>query len=174
MAPHNVLCEKNELDMQITLTAMATYPTLDEASDFLNEVHRLQCSPEKMRVLEKRFPKELAEARKRAAPILEAKAAADMLDTASMALHVQQIAIAATRTALAEGHVKDPAKVARDLADVGAKAIDKRQLLEARPTVITQDKTPEEIIKRLETLGVFKKEADAETTAVDTPLLPAG
>jgi hypothetical protein len=94
----------------------------------------------------------------------------DLGDNAKLAGVAIRLAVKRTLELLAEGRVQDPSRVARDLADVQAKAIDKSRLLQDKPTAIVAKPKMAEIISGLESLGVI--EADAEDVS-DPPELTA-
>jgi hypothetical protein len=67
---------------------------------------------------------------------------------------------------------KDLSRVAKDLADVSAKSVDKAMVLRGQPNAITEERNPELIVRELQRLGVNPRaiqvtnEAEAETEEV--------
>lgn len=109
---------------------------------------------------------EVAETRQQLAPKLEKLLTADLLDESMRATQVIGMAIQRTEERLVANMVADPSKVARDLAQVRTQGIDKRLALEGRPTSITESRSPDEIVRALEGMGVAKQVA-IEGTAVE-------
>ena len=163
--------EGSDVEMNLMFTAIAMLPTLAQASEYLHDEHNLHCSVAKMEVLRRKFPEMEERVRAQLAPQLEARAANDMLDVAMLCGDVEREAIIVTYALLAEGKVQDPSKVARDLADVKAKNIDKRLSLQGRPTSIIETRRPEEIIRALEALNIFRVDAEATAEEDDVPQL---
>jgi hypothetical protein len=146
-------------------SAVALTHTLQEACNVLKEQHDITCSPAKMEVYKRRFPEIEQQVRDKIEPQLEAKLASANLDTALLAAEVEQLAIRTTYQFLEEGRITDPAKAAREIAEVAAKSINNRLALQGRPTQIVENRSPAEILKRLEAMKVLK--VDAETTAIE-------
>ena len=73
-------------------------------------------------------------------------------------------AIAAAQQDINNGNTRDPAATARNLATASAIAADKVALMEGRPTSIVEHRNPDDIIKRLEALGLV---VDAEAEELD-------
>lgn len=80
-------------------------------------------------------------------------------------------AIAAAHQDINNGNTRDPAATARNLATASAIAADKIAIMEGRPTSIVEHRSADDIIKRLEALGVVV-DAEAEELAQEA-LLPA-
>jgi hypothetical protein len=157
-----------DMEMTLMFTAAAMLPTLAQASAYLKDEHNLRISVGKIEVLKRRFPEWEEKVRAQLAPRIEARAANDMLDIATLCGQVEREAVLLTYQFLDEGKIADPSKAARDLADVKAKNIDKRLALQGRPTSIVEMRKPDEILRALEGLGIFKP-TDAETTAEEIP-----
>jgi hypothetical protein len=151
------LSEKNEMDRELALTAIAAYPDTTEASEFLQAEHELIASPRKLEVFAQYQSQSLQEVRQRLAPVKEAKLRHDLQDTAGMATAVTQAAIQRTGELLEEGRIQDPAKAARDMSQVMTQSVDKRALLEGKPTQIVQKRSTEEILRALESKGVVQR-----------------
>jgi hypothetical protein len=149
---HHV-CEQNDVATTMALTAIATYPTFEQASEFLKE-DGINCSVAKLEVIARLKRDELEQLRDKAAPLLEREQANNMLGVAQLATIAENVAIQRCLEKLQDGTVADPSKVARDLADVKAKNIDKRLALQGRPTVITQDRSIEELTRALVSMKV--------------------
>ncbi len=106
------------------------------------------------------------ELRKEMAPKLEAELAEDMLANAHLAMNAERVAIEQAHQHLVEGKVNEPTRWARDLSQAKTQAIDKRLALEGRPTQIVEKRSPDEILAKLEALGVAKR-VDVESTAIE-------
>lgn len=158
----SVLAAGNEVNVELAIAAIALCPTLEDASGYLKEQHGIQASPEKLAVMKRHHPERLEKAREQAAPHLEGVLANDMLDNASLATRVENVAIQRTLVMLEEGKMQDPSKVARDLADVKAKSVDKRLALQGRPTQITEHRSVDENWAALERMGVLVVDATSE------------
>jgi hypothetical protein len=153
----NFVDEANEVNTELALSAIATCPTMAHASTLLKERHGVTCTPAKLRVVASHHPEELDKLRERIAPKIEAATANNMLSNAWEATEVENLAIERAREMLEEDRIADPSKVARDLADVKAKNIDKRLALQGRPTQISEHRNSEEIIRALEGMGVARR-----------------
>jgi hypothetical protein len=151
--PKDVVCDDNEVSTTMALTAIATHPTLQDASDFL-QAEGVRCSTAKLEVLSRLKRDEIEQLRDKAAPMLERIVANNALDIAQLATTAESIALERCIELLNSGKVADPSKVARDIADVKAKNIDKRLALQGRPTTITQDRSIEELTRALVGMGV--------------------
>src|SRR5215471_7631122 len=115
MAPRNVrnvLVEDNDLDMERTFTAMAAFPTLEEASGFLIAEHGMMVSPAKLDVMRRRYPDRFERARTQAAKLREQALAGDLLDGATFAVRVEHAALRQAMDLLERGGCKDPGKLA--------------------------------------------------------------
>jgi hypothetical protein len=159
------LSEKNDVDVQKTLTAMVMYETLPEVASYLED-EGISTTVEKLEVWRDRmYADRLQKRRAELAPVIEARLAADMLDNATLASDVTRLAIAKTRDMLEAGRVADPSRVARDLSQVATQAVDKRLALQGRPTQIVEHRDTAEIIRKLEGMGVA---VQAESAAIDS------
>jgi hypothetical protein len=171
MPPHNVLCDQNEVDMEIVLSAMAYHPTLQQTSNYLLTEHGMQVSVAKLGVLQNKHWERYEKVRAQLAGRIETGRAHDMLGVAGLCTEVEQAAIVRTSEMLAEDRIQDPSKVARDLADVKAKNIDKKLALESRPSQIVETRNTDEIIRALEGMNVVKRveitQGEAEATNGD-------
>jgi hypothetical protein len=136
----------------------------------LKEHHGITTTAARLAVVRRRFAEQFQKAREGVAVQQEKALISDLGDNAKLAGVAIQLAVKRTLELLAEGRVQDPSRVARDLADVQAKAIDKSRLLQDKPTVIVAKPRMAEIISGLESLGVI--EADAEDVS-DPPELTA-
>ena len=97
---------------------------------------------------------------------VEAKLAEDLLQEAGSATEAIAFAVEQTYERLAKGEIADPARAARDLSQIETQAVDKRLALQGRPTQISEHRSPDEIVRALEGMGVVKK-VDAEGTAIE-------
>lgn len=163
--PSNVVHQGNDVNWERALTAIVAYPTLDEASEFLAE-KGITCSPKKLAEIRRRNQNALSEIQKTAAPMLEQQFADDALGIARMATAAEAIAIERVTMKLRNGEIRDEATAARNLADVKAKNMDKRFMVEGRPTSVSDQRSPDEILAKLVAMKVLKP-VDAEATAVE-------
>jgi hypothetical protein len=111
-------------------------------------------------VLRRRFPERFEEARIRAAKLREQALAGDLQDAAAFAVEVGKLAVQRTMERLEADACTDPSRVARDLADVASKSIDKKLTLESRPSRITVTRSLDEIFNELEALKVIDGTAE--------------
>jgi hypothetical protein len=118
----------------------------------------------RLAVVRRRFAEQFQKARESVTVQQERALISDLGDNAKLAGVAIQLAVKRTLELLAEGRVQDPSRIARDLSDVQAKAIDKSRLLQDKPTVIVAKPKMAEIISGLESLGVI--EADARTRRI--------
>jgi hypothetical protein len=170
MAKTRFLSEKNELDIELALVTMALLADDEAAAVQLKEHHGITTTAARLAVVRRRFAEQFQKAREGVAVQQERALISDLGDNAKLAGVAVQLAVKRTLELLAAGKCTDPSKVARDLADVQAKAIDKSRLLQEKPTVIVAKPKMSEIISGLEALGVI--ETDAEETS-DAPELTA-
>ena len=161
--------EGNEVEMNLLFTAIAMYPTLGQSSNYLKAEQNLSCSTDKMEVLLRRFPEWAQEVATRVRPLREGKLVNEMLDSAEMASSVERLAIQTTEQFLEEGKIQDPSRVARDLADVKAKNIERGLALQGRPTAITENRDAAEILRALAALNPKLIDYDADSDAEEEP-----
>jgi hypothetical protein len=109
---------------------------------------------------------DIAEIREKLAPRIERQMTGDMLDSSVKTLVVLDMAVEQAKERLENERVVDPAKMARDLAQVIAQMSDKRLALEGRPTSITETRSPDEIVRALEGMGVARQTV-IESTAIE-------
>ena len=152
----HTVSDGNEINTEMALSAIATCPTMAHASTLLKG-QGITCTPAKLRVMASLHSEELDKLRERVAPKIEAAAANNMLSTVWEASEVQNLAIERAKEMLEEGRIADPSKVARDLADVMAKNVDKRLALQGRPTQISEHRNSDEIIRALEGMGIAER-----------------
>ncbi len=116
-------------------------------------------------------------------PKIEAQLASNLLDNARLAAATERLAIERAKTSLEDGSAREPAKMARDISQVKAQAIDKRLALQGRPTQITEKRDVNEIVRALvgmRVLQVASLEQVPDATAaslqpsVGTVSVPAG
>jgi hypothetical protein len=157
--------EKNDVEMNLMFTAIAMFPTLEHASVYLKTEQNLLASPAKMEVLMRRFPEQAQEAAERVAPLREAQLTQGMLNNADLANRVEMLAIQTTEQFLQEGRVADPSRVARDLADVKAKNIERRLALQGRPTTINENRDVGDILRALAALAPGSVNYDADASS---------
>jgi hypothetical protein len=83
------------------------------------------------------FPDRFEKVYKESVAIREAYLVDGMLDNAQLATEGEARAARRTIEALDAGTVKEPWRVARDMADMKAKNVDKSRLMQDKPTQIT-------------------------------------
>jgi hypothetical protein len=152
------LARNNDFDVERAITAMLLSPTLDDAVHVL-KLQGVATTVEHLRVWRDRDPAirdRYEERRQELAPQIEGRFANDLLDNAQRATAVITVAIDKTRELLDDGKVQDPARVARDLSQVMAQAVDKRLAIQGRPTQITEHRDIDAIIRQLQAKGVIE------------------
>jgi hypothetical protein len=88
------------------------------------------------------------------------------------ALQAAELQAAAQEQALEQardGKLKDPGATARNAAVAGAVNIDKALILDGRPTVISSNQTPDELIRRMARALGFDVDSTAEEVAGELP-----
>ena len=148
---------------QKAIAALATYPDITQAKEFMAE-QGYNLSEAALETVRRNKADEIEEARREVAPRLEAQLTGDMLDDARKITVAMDLAIQRTEERLRRNIEADPSRVLRDLSQVRTQAIDKRLALEGRPTQIIEKRSPDEILAKLEALGVVKQ-VDVESTA---------
>ena len=139
--------------------ALAASPTPEDACLFLREEHGINAKPEYLATIVRMKPKQYEELRERIAPFKEKILTHNLMDNALYASEVTRVGMEQLMQKLEAGHIKPEylSRVARDVADVQAKSIDKKLALEGRPTTIVENRSPQEIIRQLERKGVLKQ-----------------
>ena len=134
-------------------------PTYEDACTYLQAEHNITVTPKKLEGLVRAKPEQYEELRERVAPLKEQALVHNMLDNALYASDVTRLAMEQLVERLQAGRIKPEylSRVARDIADVQTKAIDKQLTLEGRPTQISETRTAPEVIGALERLGVVKQ-----------------
>src|SRR5579884_788995 len=123
------LDRNNDLHVEEALTAIAAFPTLEQAVDFLKGVdlhdgQGITTTVEHLRNWrDVYFAKRYQEIRERFQSQHAHRMALDMEDGAQYADHVANIAVDRARELLEAGRVKDPARVARDLQQVATQKL---------------------------------------------------
>ena len=162
---HKHLARQNPVDEQLAINAMAAHETVEEAKDYLEREHGYgELSVAKLEQIKRFKAADLEDARRELAPLRESKLTNDMLDEARKVTDIIDLAIRNTQRLLERDVISDPAKAARDLGQLRTQSIDKRLALEGRPTQIVEKRSPDEILAKLEALGVVKQ-VDVEATA---------
>jgi hypothetical protein len=104
---------------------------------------------------------------------IETQLAEDYLDTATLG---RELATTAMRLALEQAHagtLRDPAKTAMNAIITSGTALDKRLILQNRPTQITESRDPKQAAAALaRRLGVTLDSTAEEITDAETALLP--
>jgi hypothetical protein len=120
------------------------------------------------------FPERFEKVYEECVAIREAYLVDGMLDNAQLATEGEARAARRTIEALDAGTVKEPWRVARDLADMKAKNVDKSRLMQDKPTHITATRSVTEMFNQLEALGVIDGEAEDDVEDADVVPEPDG
>jgi hypothetical protein len=99
------------------------------------------------------------ERRKELTPAREAILKDGLLAEAEQATAVVGLCLASVKRQIDEGKELDFAKTARDLSQLRSQGIEKRALLEGKPTHIVEKRSPDELVRALESLGVAQRVA---------------
>ena len=164
--------KRSELGLEITYTALVAYPDLQECSEFL-KTQGVDCSVAELNVLKNKngvLGKDLyIQKRKELAGQIEKIEADELLDTARKATKIVNLALDKTQRMLERNEVADPSRTARDINQVMTQSIDKRMLLEDRPTEIRAVHTTDELVLKLSKLGVL----EVDSGVVDRDVIEA-
>ena len=109
-----------------------------------------------------RYPQRYQELREKYAPQLEAQLAHEFRDVAMLAVEVERLALEKAKTRLKAGDDMDPSRTAANSATVADKMSSKLLALTGRPTSIREDRSAEEIIRRLVQSGIIALPAGKE------------
>lgn len=150
----------NEVHQELALMALAASPTAKDAVEYLKAEHNIVCVEKKLTGMAKYRREQYEELRERIAPLKEKQLAHNLLDNALYASEVTAQAIEQLQGRLQYVKTDQLSRVARDLADVQAKAVDKKLALEGRPTAIVENRSASEIIRALESKGILKQIGD--------------
>ena len=153
------LSRHNDLDIERAIAAMIVCPTLEDAVEALKQ-QGTQTTVALLEVWRDREPGISERYEKRREELaLEGAFANDLLDNTKRSTTVIRLAIEETDKRLKTGNVADPSRVARDLSQVMAQAVDKRLAIQGRPTQIVEHRDVGEIIRQLVALGVVCDDA---------------
>lgn len=100
------------------------------------------------------------------APQIEARVVHLQRELAVRATEGALLAANLERTRIENGEVKDAASSARNLSTVAGIAVDKILSLTGRPTSITEHRNADQVLGRLERLGLLKADVDSTATEV--------
>jgi hypothetical protein len=153
------LSYKNDTQMELALMAVAASPTLEDACAFLKEQHQLEVKPSQLTTIVRIRPQQYEELRTKLVQIKEKCLTHNLLDNALYASDVTRVAMGQLMERLQEGRIAPEylSRVARDVQDVQSKAVEKKLLLEERPSIITEVRSAPEIIRALVSKGVLKE-----------------
>lgn len=161
---HKSVVGTKPVDMELVYASLIAYPKDEDSKAFLEE-HGYAISDAKMAVFRRGttmvtspYYQPFQQRRAELAPRLEAKLADDMLSNALRATNAEAFCIEKVEEQVRRGEVKDPARVARDLSQIRTQAIDKRLALQGRPTQIVEKRNTDEIIRKLQSMGVLQVE----------------
>jgi hypothetical protein len=170
MAKTILLSRKNDHHIELAFDAMATVPTLELAVERLREEYGITTTPQVLEGVRRFFPERFKKVYEESTPIREACLVDGMLDNAQLATEGEARAARRTIEALDAGTVKEPWRVARDLADMKAKNVYKSRLLRDKPTQITATRSVTEILNQLEALRVI--DGSTEDDVEDAEVVP--
>jgi hypothetical protein len=150
------------MDRELGMMALIASPTPEAACEYLKEEHGLVAKPSSLSAAVRMRPEQYEELRAKIVPLKEQALTHNLLDNALYASDVTRAAMEQLTKRLEEGRIKPEylSRVARDVADVQTKAIDKKMTLEGRPNVITETRSAPEIIRALEGMRVIKQIGD--------------
>lgn len=169
MARTILLSRKNDHHVEMAFAAMATLPTLELAVERLRE-HGITTTPQVLEGVRRFYPDRFKKVWEESVAVREAYLVDGMLDNAQLATEGEARAARRTIAALDAGTVKEPWRVARDMADMKAKNVDKSRLMQDKPTHITVTRSVTEMFNQLEALGVI--DGEAEDDAEDAYVVP--
>lgn len=151
--------------------ALAASPTAEAACEYLQAEHGLTAVPSKLTTMARYRSQQYEELRDKIAPLKENSLTNNLRDNALYASEVTKVAMEQLleRLQLGRAPAKDLGKIARDIADVQSKSVDKMMTLEGRPTQIVETRNPAEIIRALERKGVMRpaKRIEIEQGEID-------
>ncbi len=147
---------KNDMQMELVFATVAATNNYAEAVELLKE-HKLQTTERIVELHCIHNPQRLAEARSALKPRLEEALIGNLTNNALKASEVTRVAVERTQEMLESGRCQDPSKTARDLADVVSKSVEKKALLEGKPTSVTENRNVADIMNALERTvpGIF-------------------
>ncbi len=153
---------KNDTQLELVFASVAATNSLPEAIEMLKE-HKLQATEKYLESLCKHHPVRLSETRNRLKAATEESLTSNLTNNALRASIATGVAVEKTQELLESGRCQDPSKTARDLADVVSKSIEKKSLLEGKPTSISENRNVDELLNALERTvpGIFVN-SDAE------------
>lgn len=160
------LSYKNAFDMEKATTAIAGFPTLEEAVDYLKGMGH-QTTVDALKAFERWAPERIQKRREELAPDREKRLLTELLTTAEITTRVTNLAIEKTEEQIAAGKCADPAKAARDISQVKTQTLDKYLTLSGRPTKIVQTGSYEDIIRQLVAMKVATVDEPAELLPAD-------
>lgn len=154
----NFISYKNDADIEKGLMALAGAQSASEAVAFLKEEFGITTTEANLHSLARFRPQRYQELREKIAPLKEKTLTANLRDNALYASEVTRLGMEQLQELLENRQVEPQyvSRVARDIADVQAKSIDKMLALEGRPTAIIENRTPAQIMAALERMRVLK------------------
>lgn len=135
---------KDPTHTELGLMAMAASPTPEEACVFLKAEHNIKADPKALKAIVRNRPEQYEELRARLVPLREQTLTHNLLDNALYASNVTKVAMDQLMERLEERKIPAEylSRVARDIQDVQSKAVEKKQTLEGKPSIITEVRTP--------------------------------
>jgi hypothetical protein len=155
----------NPVDRELAVSALAAYPTLEQAKEYMESQGYVNLSVAAMNTVLVNRREDVADRRKELAPQREGRLADNLLSIAERASETTNLAVEHCMKLLEAGKVQDPSKMARDLQQVTTQAVDKRLALQGRPTTIVEKRNVDELVRALESLGVAQQ-ADVTVAAI--------
>jgi hypothetical protein len=158
-----------EVVRPIALTMLVTCGgNVAEASRRLKAEHGLKVNVRVIKLWRDQQPLRYEELRKEHAPRVEAALVEDMLENAVRLTKAERMMIEHAVEGLEKGDVSavEAAKMARDFSQARTQNIDKRQLIQGKPTAIKETRSLAEIVAALEARGLARK-VDVTSTAIE-------
>lgn len=174
MAKTILLSRKNEHHVELAFDVMAALPTLELAVERLKAEYGITTTPRVLEGVRRFYPERFKKVWEESVAVREAYLIDGMLDNAQLATEGEARAARRTIEALDSGTVKEPWRVARDLADMKAKNVDKNRLMQDKPTAITVTRSVAEIFNQLEALKVIDGEAEEDVQDASVVSAPDG
>lgn len=156
MAGKHLGGRKDDVGWELAITALAAYPTLQHAKEYMESQGYCDLSETAMNTVRLNCREQIADRRKELAPQREGRLADNLLSIAERASETTTLAVEHCMMLLESGKAHDPSKMARELQQVTTQAVDKRLALQGRPTQIVEKRNADELVRALESKGLAK------------------
>lgn len=149
---------------QIAVVAVARYPDLNQAKEYLAHNGYNCVSEAALGSIKYRYAEDIEEAKTQLAAVHEQAIVNQARTNALQYAELEQVVLERLPKYLEKNPNADPSTIARNLSQAKAQNIDKGNLLEGRPTKRVEMTMPEfyEAEKRLRELGAIEDVTDAE------------